>query len=214
LDFSEATVRIEVQGSVVDSARQVGQPLSIKGRLFIDERLGWGLAVEANDQWNLEDAVDDVHAAVEMFEGWTEFTDSVRCGNEQDDDDESQWYDLLDTLIEYHSSEGNNDEYIDLRSSFWPWYKAIEPLHLQHFIVSRGIQTGHLQHCSHFYLSIKIPLQSLANCRKRQLIINAIGFLPVIAEAGDVIALISGLHMPVVLRLMARGNIVTFAMLI
>lgn len=68
LDFSEATLRIGVQGSVVDSVRQVGQPLSMKGRQksVIDERLVWdGLAVEANDQWNLEDIADYVYAAVE-----------------------------------------------------------------------------------------------------------------------------------------------------
>lgn len=56
LDFSEATVRIEVQGSVVDSVRQVGQPLSMKGRflLAIDMRLIWdGLAMEAKNQCNL-----------------------------------------------------------------------------------------------------------------------------------------------------------------
>lgn len=35
LGFSEATVRIEVQGSVVDSVRQVGQPPSMKGRLLL-----------------------------------------------------------------------------------------------------------------------------------------------------------------------------------
>lgn len=39
---------------------------------------------------------------------------SVRYRDEQGDDDESRWYDLRDTLLEYHSSEENNEEYADL----------------------------------------------------------------------------------------------------
>lgn len=47
----------------------------------VDERLVLdGLAVEATDQWNLENTVNDVHAAVEIFANLIELAASIRYG--------------------------------------------------------------------------------------------------------------------------------------
>ncbi|UKZ90442.1 uncharacterized protein TrAFT101_005461 [Trichoderma asperellum] len=223
LAFSEATLRIEVQGSVVDSVRQVGQALSMKGRQSsaIDERLVWdGLAMQANGRWNLEDTALDVHAAVGVFASWIDLAASARIQqngdggkDDDDDDDESRWQDLRDTLLEYHGSEENDEEYVELRSSFWPWYQAIKTSSLE---ASKSKPAPPKQSAAlQSFLALtkdagsRFQLKVMANCRNKQLITTeskAIGLLADIAEAGDVIALISGLHMPVVLRPTAQGR--------
>lgn len=220
LDFSEATLRIEVQGSVVDSVRQVGQPLSMKSRQnsVIDERLVWdGLAMEANNRWNLEDTAKDMHAAGEVFASWIDLAASTRFhqnGDEENEDDQSRWYDLRDTLLEYHSSEESDEEYAELRLSFWPWYQASKTSSLE---ASQQRPTSSKQPSAALqsFLALtedagsRFQFKAMANCRRKRLIITeskAIGLLPDIAEAGDIIALISGLHMPVVLRPTGQGQ--------
>ncbi|KAL6888021.1 heterokaryon incompatibility domain-containing protein [Trichoderma evansii] len=219
LDFSEATLRIEVQGSVVDSVRQVGQSLSMKSRQnsVIDERLVWdGLAMEANDRWNLEDTAEDMHVAVEIFANWIHLAASTRfqqSGDKDNDDDESRWHDLRDTLLEYHGSEENDEECTELHSSFWSWYQAIKTSSLK---ASQQKPTPSKQSAAlQSFLALtkdagsRFQFKVMANCRRKRLIITeskALGLLPDIVATGDVIALISGLHMPVVLRPTVQGQ--------
>ncbi|TFB02924.1 hypothetical protein CCMA1212_005195 [Trichoderma ghanense] len=79
LQFSKAALRIEVQGSVVDRVRQVGQPLSVKSRPHsaMYERLVWnGLEMQANDGWNLQSVAENNDAAVEVFASWVDLASS------------------------------------------------------------------------------------------------------------------------------------------
>ncbi|UKZ49207.1 hypothetical protein TrVGV298_003450 [Trichoderma virens] len=94
LQFSQDTLRIQVQGSIVDRVRQVGQPLSVKSRQHsaINERLVWdGLGMEANNGWNLQDTAEDVHEAFQVFASWVDLASSARSQSNGEDYENSCW---------------------------------------------------------------------------------------------------------------------------
>ncbi|KAL7939293.1 heterokaryon incompatibility domain-containing protein [Trichoderma chlorosporum] len=214
LQFSNDTLRIQIQGSIVGSVRQVGQSLSVKSRQHsaINERLIWdGLGMETNNGWKLEDTAEDVHAAFEIFAGWVDLASSA-MPHLNGEDKESGWYDLFDTLLEYHSSEGSKQELADLKSSFWPWLKAIQAysstatpqkptppssIALESFL---ALTTGD---------GSRFQLKAMATCQRKRLIMaesRAIGLVPDIVQVGDFVTLISGFHMPVILRPAGQGR--------
>ncbi|RFU74804.1 hypothetical protein TARUN_7428 [Trichoderma arundinaceum] len=200
LNFSEPMLRIEVQGCVIDSVQKVGQPLLAKSRQnsAMDERLVWdGLKMGANDKWNLEDTAEDIYAAFKVFQSWVDLMSSTRS---QPNEDENSWHGLRDTLLEYHSSGEDSREIVELKSSFWPWYKAIKTLSAQATPSPTALQ-------SFLALSTdsgsRFQYKIMANCQRKCLITTkekTIGLVPDMVKVGDSIALLSGLHMPVILR--------------
>ncbi|KAM6485223.1 heterokaryon incompatibility protein-domain-containing protein [Trichoderma sp. SZMC 28011] len=171
LQFSENTLRIQIQGSIVDRVRQVGQLLSVKSRQHsaINERLVWdGLRMEANNGWNLDDTAEDIHAAFEVFTSWVDLASSARSQSSGKDAEISR-YALCETLLEYHSSEETEQETVNL----------------------------------------KFQLKIMNTCQRKRFITTEnreIGLVPDIVQVGDVVALISGLHMPVILRPVNQGR--------
>ncbi|KAL7906019.1 hypothetical protein GGI35DRAFT_487786 [Trichoderma velutinum] len=215
LQFSESTLRIQIQGSIVDRVRQVGQPLSVKSRQHsaINERLVWdGLRMEANNGWNLDDSAQDIHATFEIFASWVDLTSSARSQSNAEDV-KDDWYALCETLLEYHSSEETKQETVDLKSSFWPWLEAI-----QAYSFTTTQQTPTLPRSSTALQSLlaltegdrsRFQLKIMATCQRKRLIATEdkeIGLVPDIVQVGDFIALISGLHMPVILRPVSQGR--------
>lgn len=146
---------------------------------------------------------------------WQLLLELSRRQTNKANDDGSRWYDLRDMLLECHSSEENNKEYAaELQSSFWPWYETIKASSLgaSH---QRPRPSGQPSAALQSFLDLtrddesRFHFKVMANCRRRRFIItesHAIGPLPDIAEAGDVIAPISGLHVPVLLRPTAQGQ--------
>ncbi|KAL6837228.1 heterokaryon incompatibility domain-containing protein [Trichoderma camerunense] len=172
LQFSENTLRIQIQGSIVDRVRQVGQPLSVKSRQHsaINERLIWdGLRMEANNRWNLDDTAEDIHAAFEVFTSWVDLASSARSQSSGKHAEISR-YALCETLLEYHSSEETEQEIVNLKS---------------------------------------FQLKIMTTCQRKRFITTEsreIGLVPDIVQVGDVVALISGLHLPVILRPVDQGR--------
>ncbi|KAL6794180.1 heterokaryon incompatibility domain-containing protein [Trichoderma sp. SZMC 28012] len=172
LQFSENTLRIQIQGSIVDRVRQVGQPLSVKSRQHsaINERLVWdGLRMESNKGWNLDDTAEDIHAAFEVFTSWVDLASSARSQSSGKDAEISR-YALCETLLEYHSSEETEQEIVNLKS---------------------------------------FQLKIMNTCQRKRFITTEnreIGLVPDIVQVGDIVALISGLRMPVILRPVDQGR--------
>ncbi|KAL5095448.1 hypothetical protein Trisim1_000222 [Trichoderma cf. simile WF8] len=215
LQFSENTLRIQIQGSIVDRVRQVGQPLSVKSRQHsaINERLVWdGLRMEANNGWNLDDTAEDIHAAFEVFTSWVDLASSARSQSSGKHAEISR-YALCETLLEYHSSEETEQEIVNLKSSFWPWLEAIQAFAsttLQQKPTPPRSSTA-LQ--SFFTLTkgegSRFQLKIMTTCQRKRFITTEnreIGLVPDIVQVGDIVALISGLHMPVILRPVDQGR--------
>lgn len=201
---------------MVDSVRRVGQPLSVKGRPHsaVDGRLVWdGLGMEANGRWNLEETAEDIHAAFQVFAGWVDLASSARSQQPNAEEDESRWYDLRDTLLEHHGSEEGNEELVALNTSFWPWYEAIRAFSAQAVRQGSAPSASSLAWASFLALAkdagSRFQLKMMANCQRKRLIVtgdNVLGLAPDVVEAGDVVALIAGLHMPVILRPTSQGH--------
>lgn len=215
LQFSESTLRIQIQGSIVDRVRQVGQLLSVKSRQrsAINERLVWdGLRMEANNGWNLDDTAEDIHAAFEVFASWVDLASSARSQSSGEDAENSR-YALCETLLEYHSSEETEQEILNLKSSFWPWLEAIQAYSsatMQQKPIPPRLSTA-LQS----FLTLtkgegsRFQLKIMSTCQRKRFVITEdkeIGLVPDIVQVGDFVALISGLHMPVILRPVNQGR--------
>ncbi|KAJ4862542.1 heterokaryon incompatibility protein (HET) domain-containing protein [Trichoderma breve] len=215
LQFSENTLRIQIQGSIVDRVRQVGQPLSVKSRQHsaINERLVWdGLRMEANNGWNLDDTAEDIHAAFEVFTSWVDLASSARSHSNGKDAENSR-YALCETLLEYHSSKEAEQEIVNLKSSFWPWLEAIQAY------ASTTMQQKHTPPRSSTALQSfftltkgegsRFQLKIMITCQRKRFITTEnreIRLIPDIVQVGDIVALISGLHMPVILRPVDQGR--------
>jgi hypothetical protein len=155
-----------------------------------------------------------VHATVELSVGWVDLAASVGYGHGQGDDDESRQYNMRDTLLEYHSFEESHKDDSKLQSSFWSWCEAIKPSSFEAYH-QKPRQSDQPSTGLRSFLALtqdaesRYHFEAMANFWRKRLICNthstAIGLLPDKAEAGNVIALISGLHMPVILRPTAQG---------
>ncbi|KAK4071663.1 uncharacterized protein Triagg1_5901 [Trichoderma aggressivum f. europaeum] len=215
LQFSENTLRIQIQGSIVDRVRQVGQLLSVKSRQrsAINERLVWdGLGMEANNGWNLDDTAEDIHAAFEVFASWVDLASSARS-QLSGEDAENSWYALCETLMEYHNSEETEQEIVNLKSSFWPWLEAIHAY--SSAITQQKPTPPRLSTALQSFLTLtsgegsRFQLKIMSTCQRKRFITTEakeIGLVPDIVQVGDFVALISGLHMPVILRPVNQGQ--------
>ncbi|KAL7954059.1 heterokaryon incompatibility domain-containing protein [Trichoderma compactum] len=215
LQFSENTLRIQIQGSIVDRVRQVGQLLSVKSRQrsAINERLVWdGLRMGANNGWNLDDTAKDIHAAFEVFASWVDLASSARSQSSGEDAENGR-YALCETLLEYHSFEGTEQEIVNLKPSFWPWLEAIQvyssatmqqkPTPPRSSTALESFLTLTKGNGSRFQLKI------ISTCQGKRFVITEdeeIGLVPDIVQVEDFVALISGLHMPVILRPVNQGR--------
>ncbi|KAK4064450.1 hypothetical protein Trihar35433_7967 [Trichoderma harzianum] len=215
LQFSENTLRIQIQGSIVDRVRQVGQPLSVKSRQHsaINERLVWdGLRMEANKGWNLDDTAEDIHAAFEVFTSWVDLASSARSQSSGKDAEISR-YALCETLLEYHSSEETEQEIVNLKSSFWPWLEAIQA-YASTTIQQKPTPPRSSTALQSFFTLTKgegsrFQLKIMNTCQRKRFITTEnreIGLVPDIVQVGDIVALISGLRMPVILRPVDQGR--------
>ncbi|KKP07170.1 hypothetical protein THAR02_00706 [Trichoderma harzianum] len=215
LQFSENTLRIQIQGSIVDRVRQVGQPLSVKSRQHsaINERLVWdGLRMEANNGWNLDDTAEDIHAAFEVFASWVDLASSARSLSSGKDAENSR-YVLCETLLEYHSSEETEQEIVNLKSSFWPWLEAIQA-YASTTMQQKPTPSRSSTALQSFFTLTKgegsrFQLKIMTTCQRKRFITTenrGIGLVPDIVQVGDIVALISGLHMPVILRPVDQGR--------
>ncbi|KAH0530180.1 hypothetical protein TsFJ059_004840 [Trichoderma semiorbis] len=215
LQFSENTLRIQIQGSIVDRVRQVGQPMSVKSRQHsaINERLVWdGLRMEANNGWNLDDTAEDIHAAFEVFASWLDLASSARSQSSGKDAGNSR-YALCETLLEYHSFEETEQEIVNLKSSFWPWLEAIKAYSSTTMLQKSTPPRSSTALQSFFTLTkgegSRFQLKIMTTCQRKRFITTEnreIGLVPDIVQAGDIVALISGLHMPVIFRPVDQGR--------